>query len=84
MGRIYAGILGPVAFATVLGRSLVDGGGVDSTVKIAIACLFVFAGIGYLAGSVADSIVRDSVRARLELEMAFHESPAAPHTPART
>jgi hypothetical protein len=84
MGRIYAGILGPVAFATVLGRSLVDGGGVDSTVKIAMACLFTFAAIGYIAGRVADQIVHDSVRTRLEAEMAARQMPGPTRGAARS
>jgi hypothetical protein len=84
MGRIYAGILGPVAFATVLGRSLVDGGGVDSTLKIAMACLFTFAAIGYIAGRVADQIVHDSVRTRLASEMSVRHVPGADRGVARS
>jgi hypothetical protein len=83
MGRIYAGILGPVAFATVLGRSLVDGGGVDSTLKIAMACLFAFSAIGYLAGRFADQIVHESVRSRLQTEMSLQENAAAPRKAVR-
>lgn len=77
MGRIYAGILGPVAFATILGRSLVDGGAVDSTIKLATACLFAFAAIGYIAGSIADSIVTESVRTRFEIALRAREAEAA-------
>ncbi len=84
MGRIYAGILGPVAFATVLGRSLVDGGGVDSTLKIAMACLFTFAAIGYIAGRVADQIVHDSVRTRLASEMSVRHVSGADRGVARS
>jgi outer membrane lipoprotein SlyB len=40
-----------------------------------MACLFTFAAIGYIAGRVADQIVHDSVRTRLEAEMSVRQAP---------
>lgn len=76
MGRTYAGILGPLAFTTILARSVIDSSSVESTMMLATICLFLFAGIGYLVGRVADSIVLDAVTARFDKEL--HAREAAP------
>jgi hypothetical protein len=78
---MYAGILGPVAFATILTRSLVHGGGVETTLKTAILCLFAFAVIGYVAGKMADRIVIDSVRSRFYAELESRQADAANNAP---
>lgn len=77
MGRLYAGVLGPIAFAAILARSLVDGGGVETTLKLATCCLFAFAAIGYVVGCIAESIVNDSVRMRFEQEFQANQKAAA-------
>ncbi len=74
MGRTYAGVLGPVAFLTVLTRSLIDGGSPTETLQLAMICLFGFAGLGFVAGQIADMVVMDSIRARFAHE---GRSPAA-------
>jgi hypothetical protein len=74
---MYAGILGPVAFATILTRSLIHGGSADATIKIATLCLFVFAGIGFVAGQLAERIVIDSVRSRFDAELETREAAEA-------
>jgi hypothetical protein len=76
MGRMYAGILGPVAFATILARGLIDASGAETTAKIATLCLFAFAGIGYLAGRIADQIVTESVRNRFHEQLRAREAAA--------
>ena len=43
MGRIYAGILGPLAMAVVICRGLMDSGGVEGTLTIATISLAAFA-----------------------------------------
>ncbi len=68
MGRVYAGILGPLAMATVLLRSLRHGGGAETSLVTALASLAVFAAIGYMAGALAGWIVEQSVRSQLALE----------------
>jgi hypothetical protein len=73
MGRAYAGILGPLAFALVCARGVLAGGGVEATLWAAMAALFVFAGIGYLAGQTADYLVRESVRTQFQTAMAAWE-----------
>ena len=73
MGRTYAGILGPLAFITILARSLIDTSSVESTMMLATVCLFLFAGIGYFVGMVADSIVLDAVKGNFSRELQARE-----------
>lgn len=70
MGRIYAGVLGSVAFATVLARSLIHVGGIESSLGQAVVCLLLFSMVGGALGRLAEWIVDDSVRARLAGELA--------------
>ena len=80
MGRAYAGILGPLAFGTVVARGLVQGSSVESTLEMACICLFVFAVIGWLVGGVAGQIVDDSVRARFASEQKAQQAETAAET----
>ncbi len=73
MGRAYAGILGPLAFGLVCARGVLAAGGAEATLLAAMAALFVFAGIGYLAGQLADYLVRESVRTQFQAAMAAWE-----------
>jgi len=69
MGRVYAGILGMVAFVTVLARGLIAGGGAESTLKFACLVLFGFAAMGWIIGSLAGWIVDESVQANFHKEI---------------
>ena len=73
MGRTYAGILGPLAFAVVLARGVIDASHVATTLTIATASLFLFAGIGYLVGRIADSIVLQNIKVQLDAEIEARE-----------
>ena len=73
MGRAYAGILGPLAFALVCARGVLAAVAIEATLGAAMAALFVFAGIGYLAGQTADYLVRESVRTQFQTAMAAWE-----------
>ncbi len=70
MGRIYAGVLGPLALLTVLGRGLLHGGGVNGTLYAGWLALVAFAGIGYVVGKIAGGAVEASIRERLAAELA--------------
>jgi len=76
MGRMYAGILGLLAFSTVLTRTLIDGTTGVVALQTATVCLFAFAAIGYFAGQIADSIVGDVVHTRFDEELAAREEAA--------
>ena len=70
MGRAYAGILGPLAFALVVARGTIVGSGIEGTILAATAALLLFATIGYLIGQTADYLVNDSVRFQFQAAMA--------------
>jgi hypothetical protein len=70
MGRVYAGILGPLAMTVVIFRGLLGSGGVESTLTQAILFLVLFALAGAFLGHVAQATVDESVRAKLESQLA--------------
>ena len=70
MGREYGGILGFLAFTTVLVRSFVNGGGFDDSVRLALVLMFAFAGAGFLIGNIAEQAIRESVLSILDSKFA--------------
>ncbi|MGO8690755.1 MAG: hypothetical protein ACLQLG_14120 [Thermoguttaceae bacterium] len=70
MARSYAGILGPLAFLTVLARGLLGGGGTEPVLYQAWLSLLAFAALGCVIGWFAERTVRDSVNGRIAAELA--------------
>ena len=66
MGRTYAGILGMIAYATAIGRGVIEGGSLEVTLKAASICLFLFAALGYVFGRMAEDAVTQSLRTQLD------------------
>ena len=66
MGRAYAGVLGPLAFAIVLARGVLAESGLESTLATACVALFGFAALGWIAGLLAERFVEESVRSRFQ------------------
>ena len=73
MGRIYAGILGPLAFAVVIVRGLIHGADAERTLQVASLTLIGFAVAGFAIGQLAQWIVDESVREKAEQELAAWE-----------
>jgi hypothetical protein len=84
MGRAYAGILGPLAFALAVARGVALGSGAEGTLLAASAALFVFAAIGYVAGELADRFVTESVRTQFQAAMTAWEARHEKASPAKT
>jgi hypothetical protein len=80
MGSSYAGILGPIAFVSMLARGIVGGSSTDSVLLSSTVCLIAFAAIGYVIGRLADQTVLESVKQRFDREIKAREK-AAPGTP---
>ena len=76
MGRIYAGVLGPLACLAVVVRGILHNGTSQSTLGTASICLFAFALMGYVCGTVAGWIVNDSVRMQIAAEAAAAQEEA--------
>jgi hypothetical protein len=70
MSRVYAGILGPLAMAVVICRGWLGSGGVDSTLSLATVYLVVFSVVGALIGHLAQTTIDESVRLKLEQQLA--------------
>jgi hypothetical protein len=73
MGRAYAGVLGPLAFAISIAKGVVAGSGIEGTLLAASAALFLFAAIGYVVGQTADYLVSESVQTQFRAAMAAWE-----------
>jgi hypothetical protein len=73
MGRVYAGILGPLAMAVIICRGWLESGGVEGTLTLAILYLAVFALVGACLGYIAQTTIDESVRAKIEQQLA-HEA----------
>ena len=69
MGRSYAGILGPLAFALTIARGVILGGSVEETLATACVGLFVCGGLGFVVGEIAQNTVDESVRTRFAAQM---------------
>jgi hypothetical protein len=50
-------------------RGAFAGAGAESTLRIAAVCVAVFAVVGFIVGSLAESTVDDAVRAQLEQQL---------------
>jgi hypothetical protein len=76
MGRVYAGILGPLAMAVVICRGWLASGGVEGTLSSATQHLVLFAIVGACLGHIAQTTIDESVRAKIEQQLALHASHA--------
>jgi hypothetical protein len=70
VARIYAGVLGLLAFLTCLARGAFQGGRPGSILQTACLALLGFALLGQVIGAWAAWIVEDAVRGRLAAELA--------------
>ena len=80
MARSYGGVLGLLAFAMVIARGCVHGGGAESTLFSAWLGLLAAYPLGCVVGMLADWIVLESIRSKLAAEIATREAkePASP------
>lgn len=74
MGRTYAGVLGLLAFQTVMVRGLLRSAGAETVYWQASLALFGFAALGYITGNTAAWIVGESVRSSMAAEAAAQRS----------
>ena len=77
MGRIYAGILGYLGMSLSLVRGIRSGADPDVAINHALIVLVLFATAGFLLGRIAEAIIDESVRGRLEQELAMSSPPSA-------
>jgi hypothetical protein len=73
VGRIYGGILGLLAFLTILVRGWIHQSDSQGTLWTAWLGLMLFAAVGLIVGRVAGQIVQESVIGRVNAELAAQE-----------
>jgi MFS-type transporter involved in bile tolerance (Atg22 family) len=76
MGRVYAGILGPLAMAVIIGRGVLGSSGVEGTLTTATIYLLLFAALGAILGQVAEATIDESVRAQLQKQLSHQTANA--------
>ena len=69
MGRVYAGVLGPLAMAVVICRGWFGSGDPVNTLGQAIVYLAIFSVVGALIGQLAQATVDESVRSKLQQQL---------------
>ena len=69
MGRVYAGVLGPLAMAVVICRGWFGSGDAVGTLGLATTYLAIFSVVGALIGQIAQATIDESVRAKLQQEL---------------
>lgn len=70
MARSYSAVMALIGMVVVLLRGLKDGAGVDGSVAAGIAWMCVLGSIGMIVGYLAAQTVEDSVRTKIEAELA--------------
>jgi hypothetical protein len=78
VARIYAGVLGLLAFLTSLALGLLRAGDPDMVIWTAWCSLWVFAAAGYVLGAIAARTVDESVEARIAAELAAEQAEKKP------
>ncbi len=65
MARIYAGILGPLAFLTSLAHGALHAWQAEAILRSAWMSLVIFSTVGCAAGWIAQRTIEEAVRARI-------------------
>ena len=74
MGRSYGGILGLLAFLTMIARGVVHGGGTEPTLFAAWLSLLAFVPLGCIAGRLAEWTLEESIRSKLAADLAARDA----------
>ena len=82
MGRFYAGILGPLAMTVIICRGIKDSAGLEGTLTLAIVALAIYAMIGSVLGQIAQATIDESVRLKIEQQLALPAADGGTKQPA--
>ncbi len=77
MSRAYSGVLGAIALCLVIVRGLLAGFLHDEILTQGLVVFFMFGGLGFWIGTIAEKTVSDSVENRFRNEMANLHTVAA-------
>ena len=70
MARTYAAVMALLGMNVVLLRGLKDGAGLDGTVIQGVVWLVLLGAVGWIVGAIAQATVDESVRTKIEAELA--------------
>ena len=70
MARKFASLLGLLASSLLIFRGVIHGWNTNETIVHAVIAAILFAGIGLIAGSIAELLVTDSVQVQFQAAMA--------------
>ncbi len=70
MARAYAGVLGSLSMAVVMLRGAIAGAGFEGTVANALPAVALMGAVGFIVGWIAEATIDESVRSRLEKQLA--------------
>ncbi len=70
MARTYSAVMALVGMIVVLLRGMKDGAGVDGTIAAGLCWMVLLGAIGLVVGTLAAQTVDESVRAKIEAELA--------------
>ncbi len=70
MARTYAGLLGLIAFVTIMIRCAIHGANIDNTIWSAFIAMVVWAALGWVFAWIAERIVVESVQRSFKMQMA--------------
>ncbi len=73
MARRYAGIMALVGMSVVLFRALKNGDGFESAVVSALSWMGTLGVVGLVVGAIAQATVDESVRHRMEQQLAHND-----------
>ncbi len=79
MARHFGGILGFLAFSTVIARGWWWGADLESAVWPAVASLFLWGAVGYVAGKAAEQTIGESLRRQLLEQLQQQRGERASH-----
>lgn len=80
MARSYSAVMALVGMVVVLLRGLKDGAGIDGTVAAGICWMVLLGVVGLIVGAIAAQTVDESVRMKIEAELASFGSQEATTT----
>jgi hypothetical protein len=82
VARIYAGILGLLAFLTVLAHSVVHPSPIDGALLRAWLSLVVFAAVGYVIGRIAEHTIDELVQTHITEQLGQQTAEKPPQSPS--
>lgn len=70
MARSYSAVMALIGMVVVMLRGMKDGAGIDGTVATALSLMVLLGAIGMVVGFIAAQTVDESVRTKIEAELA--------------